>query len=230
VTFIDIPWGQVRLQLGDGGPHARRNVQGVRFRLADDADPDAGLAVRTQRGLADVGAERYRGDIADARRAADDDVLEVRRRGDVRRRAHDEVLIRRGDRTGRGIEGNRCEGRSQVGDGEAEARQPVLVDIDAEDLVAIAVDLDVGDAGHGGQFVLDLVLDDDGHVLDRHGVRRHRQPHNRVGIGVGLDDARRIGGFGNLVGNAADGVAHIGGGDVEIDAVVELDGNAARAK
>ena len=41
-----------------------------------------------------------------------------------------------------------------------------------------------------------------------------RKPHDRLGIGVGLDDARRIGVFGQLVGDAADRVAHVGGGDV----------------
>ena len=55
------------------------------------------------------------------------------------------------------------------------------------------------------------------------------EPHHGVGIGVGLDDARRVGVLGQLVGDAADGVAHVGGGDVEIDAVVELDGDAAAA-
>ena len=89
-----------------------------------------------------------------------------------------------------------------------------LVDVDAEDLVAVAIDLDVGDAGHGGERVLDLVLDQDGHVLDRHGVGGDGEPHHRVGIGVGLDDARRIDVVGQLVGDAADGVAHVGGGDV----------------
>jgi hypothetical protein len=57
------------LQLGDGGRHAGGNIQRVGFGLANDADADAGLAVRAQRGLADVGTERYRGDVADACRA-----------------------------------------------------------------------------------------------------------------------------------------------------------------
>ena len=59
-----------------------------------------------------------------------------------------------------------------VGDGQAEARELRLVDVDAEDLLAVAVDLHVGDAGHGRQRVDDLVLDQDRHVLDRHACRR----------------------------------------------------------
>ena len=61
---------------------------------------------------------------------------------------------------------------ADVGDRQAEAGELGLVDIDAEDLLAVAVDLDVGDAGHRRQRVEDLVLDQDRHVLDRTWCRR----------------------------------------------------------
>ena len=83
-----------------------------------------------------------------------------------------------------------------VGDGQAEARELGLVDVDAEDLLAVAIDLHVGDAGDRRERVEDLVLDEDRHVLDRHGVGGDGKAHDRVGVGVGLDDARRIGVFG----------------------------------
>ena len=127
----------------------------------------------------------------------------------------------------RRVEGDRSERVANVGDGQPVAGELGLVDVDAENLLAVAVDLYVGDAGHGGQHVDDLVFDQDRHVLDRHGVGGDRQPHHRVGIGVGLDDARRVHVVGKLVLDAAYGVAHVGGRDIEIDAVVELDGDAA---
>ena len=133
-------------------------------------------------------------------------------------------------RAGRGIEGDGRQRVAQIGDREAEARELCLIDVDAENLVAIAIDLHVGDARHGGQLVDDLVLDDQRHVLDGHGVGGHGEPHDGIGIGVRLDDARRIRLVGQLVGDAADRVAHVGGGDVQIDAVVELDGDAAVAE
>ena len=47
-----------------------------------------------------------------------------------------------------------------------------LVDVDAEDLLAVAVDLHVGDARRRRKRVDDLILDEDRHVLDRHACRR----------------------------------------------------------
>ena len=60
-----------------------------------------------------------------------------------------------------------------------------------------------------------------------HGVGGDGKPQHGIGVGVGLDDARRIGVVGKLVAHAPDRVAHVGCRDVEIDAVGELDGDAA---
>ena len=71
--------------------------------------------------------------------------------------AHDDVLVVGGQRAGRHVEGDiDASALRDVGDGQAEAGQLGLVDVDAEDLVAVAIDLHVGDAGHGGQRVDDL--------------------------------------------------------------------------
>ena len=105
-----------------------------------------------------------------------------------------------------------------------------LVDVDAEDLLAIAPDLDVGDTGHRGERILDLVFDKHRHVLDRHRVRRDGKPHHGVGIGVRFDDLWRVRLFRQLIGDPADRVPDVGRGDVQVDAVVELDGDATAAE
>ncbi len=205
-------FGQDLLHLRDGRAHAVGDFQRVRLRLADDAHADAGLAVGAQRRVARIGAERDRGDILELNPAVDEQVLEILRRGDVRRRAHDDVLRVGGQRAGRDVVGDACQRVAQIGDGQAEGRQPRLVDVDAEDLVAVAIDRHVGDARHRGKPIDHLVLDEDRHVLDGQGVGGDGEPHDRIGIGVRLDDARLVGAVGHVVGHAAKRVADIGGG------------------
>ena len=65
VTLDAHAFRQVLLDVGDGRVDAVGDVERVRLRLADDADADAGLAVGAQRGLADIGAERHRRDVAE---------------------------------------------------------------------------------------------------------------------------------------------------------------------
>ena len=70
---------QVLLDVRDRRAHAIRDVERVGFGLPDDAEPDAGLAVRAQRGLRDVRPERYRRDVAEPVLVADHQRLELLR-------------------------------------------------------------------------------------------------------------------------------------------------------
>ena len=222
--------GQVRPQPLDGISHALGNLQRVGLRLPDDAESDARLAVGAKLAFADVAAQGDGRDITEPRTAVDDDRLELLRRGDSRGGAHDQVLAVARQRPGRRIEGHGGESRRHVGHGQAQSGKFGLVDVDAEDLVAVAIDLHVGDTRNGRERIDDLVLDQNRHVLHAHRVRRHREPQHRLGISVGLDDPRHLRVVGKVVADTRDRVAHVRCRDVEIDAVAEFDCEPAPAE
>ena len=199
-------------------------------RLADHADPEPALPVRAQDRVADVRPERHRRHVGQPRVVVEHQRPERLGRVDRRRRAHHEALVRGGQRPGRAVEGDRRQRVAHVGERQPAARQRHLVDVHPEDPVAAAVDLQVRDAGRRDQPVLDRVLDEVGQVLDRHRVRGHADADHRVGVGVGLDDARLVGVVGQLVHHPPDRVARVRGRDVEVGRVGELDRHPAAAR
>jgi len=207
-----------------------RNFQRVRRRLPDDADADAGAAVGAQRAFARIGAERDAGDIAELDPVIDVEVFKTFRSGHIGGGAHHDVGGSGGQRSSRHIQRHIAQGGAQIGQRQAEGRQTRLVDINAENLFPVAIDSNVGDAGHRRQPVDHHVLDQNGHVLDVETVRRHREAHHRVGIGVGLDDAGIIGAIGHVVGHPAERIADIGGRDIEIGAFIEFNRHPAAAQ
>ena len=74
------------------------NIERVRLRLPDDAEPDALTAVGAQRRGADIRPERHRGDVAEADIVAEHQVLELFRRLQVGGGAHRNVLVGAGQR------------------------------------------------------------------------------------------------------------------------------------
>ncbi len=60
--------------------------------------------------------------------------------------------------------------------------------------------------------------------------RGHREPHDGVGVGVRLDDLRRVDFLGQVVVHARDRIAHVGRRDVQVDAVVEFRSHPAAAE
>src|SRR5690606_22217478 len=60
-------------------------------------------------------------------------------------------------------------------------------------------------------------------------VGRDGELHDRLGVRVRLDDGGRIGAVRQAVGDAAQRIADVGGGVVEIDPVVEGEGDARAA-
>ena len=67
--------------------------------------------------------------------------------------AHEQGLVGVGHAPRRRIEGDVAEGRHQVADGQVTRRQGIGIDDDPDERIAVAVDLDVGDALDGGEAV-----------------------------------------------------------------------------
>ncbi len=58
-------------------------------------------------------------------------------------------------------------------------------------------------------------------------IRSNGDPHHRVGVAVGLDNARFVRPLGQAGADAAHGIAHVVGGLVDVPACLELDNGAA---
>ena len=112
-------FGERRVELGDGGANARRNVERVRLRLADDAEPDAGRAVDAQRAGLLRRPEDHVGHVADAGRAVDADRRHLLAAGDARVGAHEQLLVGSRQAAGRIVERDGLQRRFEVGHGEA---------------------------------------------------------------------------------------------------------------
>ena len=211
----------------DGAGDAVRDRDAVRLRLADDAQPDAGLAVRTQRAGRGGGVEDDGGDIAQPHLVVDLDRLEILRPRQLGNGAHGDVLIGAVDRAGRGVEGEGGDGVADIGDGEAEACELERIDVDLEGCLARAVDLHLGDARHRGQALGNDVLDDLAELGHAVPARGDGELDDGLRIGIGLEDHRIVGGVRQGAADAAQRVAHVGGSDIEIGAFGEFEGDAA---
>ena len=145
--------------------------------------------------------ERHRRDVAEPHIVAEDQVLELLRRLQARRwRAPTISWLALVSDPGRHVERGSCRAPSRRSATVSPRLASFdLVDVDAEDLLLVAVDLHVGDALDGGEPIGDLVFDKQRQVFHRQRVGRHRQPHDRLAVGVGLDDPRLVGILGQLV-------------------------------
>src|SRR5690606_23577127 len=157
------------------------------------------------------------------------EVLELGRRRHFGDGADGDVLVGAVERTRRAVEGDGGEGIADVGDGEPEAGQLHLVDVDLENVALGPVDLHVGDAGHGCQAFGDDVVDQRRQVLLGQGVGGDGDLDDGAGVGIRLEDGGVVGVVGQAAGQPAGGVADIGGGVVEVGAVGEGEGDAAAA-
>ena len=82
-------------------------------------------------------------------------------------------------RARRGVEGDRGERLGEVGDVQTAGGEVRRVDVDAEDLLPIAVDLHVGDPIDGREAIDHPVLDDDRQLLGGQRVGGDREPQDR---------------------------------------------------
>ena len=214
----------------DGGFHPLRDAERVGLGLAQDAEADALHAVGAQGRGAVVGAEHDGGDVAQPDVVAQQDVLEVFRRRQIGGGAHDDVLGAGFQRTGRHVERRRGQRLRDIHDRQAAAGERALVDVDAEDLLLVTVEFHVGHSFHGRDAVGDLVVDEERQVFHAERGGGDGKPHDRLRIGIRLDDARFVDIVGKLVGDPAERIAHVVGGNGEIGGIVELEGDAAGAE
>ena len=152
--------GQRGVELVDRGPDAGGNLEDIGLRLADDAEADAGLAVHAERRAAFRRAEHDVGDIADPGGRVDLDRRDLLGRLGAGVGADEERLGLVGDLAGGRVERDVAESAGQVVDGEAARGERVGIDDDADQRLAVAADLDVGDALDCGEAVDDLVVDE----------------------------------------------------------------------
>ncbi len=183
---------QCVFQIGDCCPNTFRNIKRVRLRLTHDAKTNGCLAVRPDSRTFNIWTQCYRRNIADLRAPFNIDTFEVFWPFKIGRGTNHNRLIGTTQRTRWRIKthGRKCAGN--IRDGQPVACQARLIDIDTENLVAITIDLHIGDTGNSRENILDLIFNQHRHIVDRHGVGRYSEAHDRIGIGIGLDDARRI--------------------------------------
>ena len=215
------------MQVVDRLMHAFGDFERVAGGGADDAHADAAFAIGAQHGFVRGGSQRHAGHVTDGDIGAEFEVFEgfgCDHRGGC---PHVDGLAAAFQIAGGHVKGHVAKGAGHVGEGQAAAGQFQLVDIDAKDRLAVAIDLQVGHAGDRDQAVFDLIAHQLGQILRAARVRGDGDPHHRIGIGVGLDDLRLVRVIGQVIGNPRDGIAGVVGGHVEIDAVGEFQRDAA---
>src|SRR5690606_17889805 len=144
------------------------------------------------------------------------DALEIGGRGHLGDSADGDVLVGAVDRAGGGIEGDGGQGIAHVGYGEAQAGQLEGVDVDLEGGGAGAIDLYLGNAIDGAQALGDDGIDQFAQFGHGHGVGGHGELDDGLGVAVGLEDGGIIDTIGQVAVDAAQGIADLRGGGVEI--------------
>src|SRR5690606_32990198 len=129
-------------------------IERIRLCLTDDAETNCRLAVGPDRRAFDIRPKRDGSNIADLRASVDVDVLEILRLFQIGRGTDNDGLIGATQRTGRGVQPHGRKRRRNIRNGQTIARKARLIDIDAEYLVAVTVDLDVSHARNRGEDIL----------------------------------------------------------------------------
>jgi hypothetical protein len=109
-----------------------------------------------------------------------------------------------------------------VGDGQLARGEFAPVEPDADGISPGAENVDIGDAFDGAEPVGEVALDIVGDLRRRHAVAGDGDAHDRIGIGIALDDARLVDVVRQASADPTDRVAHIVGGLVDIAAADEL--------
>ncbi|MND42990.1 hypothetical protein D3C80_337770 [compost metagenome] len=214
----------------DGGLHAGGNIERVGLRLTDDAKTDTLHAIGAQRGGFVIRTEHDGCHVAKADIVLDEKVGKVLRLRQARRGAHDDVLRRAFQRSRRHVECRAGQRVGNIGHGQTTAGECCLIEIDAKNLFLIAIKLDIGNAVDSSQAVDDLVIHQLGQIFHAERRRGDGKAHDRLAVGIRLDDLRLVGIIGQLIGDAADGVTHIVSRNGHVDIVAKFHRHAAGAE
>ena len=133
----------------------------------------------------------------------------------------------RDDLAGRQLDIAAAHRRLDIGDGQIAGGKRAAVEPDADGVAPLTANIDAGHALERRQPVDEEAVDIIGDPGRRHAFGCHGKPHHRVGVAIVLDDARLVGAFRQARPDAADSVAHIVGGFVDIAADFEHDDGAA---
>ena len=110
-----------------------------------------------------------------------------------------------------------------VGDGDAERGHHAVVEPQPHRIAPLAGDDHGGDTGQLGQAVHQPRLGQRGQLDLVVALAGERQPHDGVRVRVALGDDRVVHLLGQVAACLGDAIAHVVGGDVDVDVQVELD-------
>ena len=115
------------------------------------------------------------------------------------------------------------QGGFDVADRQATGREGGGVQPDAHGVALLAIDLDLGHAGYGGQAVDQVAIGIVRQLKPVHRRRAQEQDHDRLAVAVRLGHFRRL----RLIGQTADdtghAIAHVVGGVIDVAVQRELD-------
>jgi hypothetical protein len=223
--------GPDALHLGTHGP---RRGQRVRLGLLDDPEPQGRPAVGAELAAQLHGPDLDLGDLAEphgiaAGCARDHQAGEVLRGAELPARAQRELALLR-LQPPRGPLGVLLLQRAlDVLGGEAARGQRQAVQPDAHGEAPLPAQAHLRDALEVGEAVHEVALGVVRELEPVHPVAGEHEPEDRRGVGVGLGDLRRVGLLGQLAERAADAVAHVVGGVVDVARELELDADGGAA-
>src|SRR5690606_29660234 len=113
-------------------------------------------------------------------------------------------------------------------DGEIVGGEPLPVDPDAHGIATLAEDGDIGDAVEVLEPVDHVAIDVVGQFERIHPLGDEGDVDDRLGVRLDLGDGGLVDLVRQAPAHAADAVAHVAGGDVDIDIRAEAHGDAAR--
>ena len=196
------PLGELLLDLDEPRPHVAAHLHRVRAAELGDPEPDGRLAHGTADSAAVLQAVLDHRDVAQAHRGAvpvgDDEVAEVLDVDRLALGADVHLAVRPLDAAGGHLEVLALDRGVHVRDGQALRLEARRVVPHPHVAVAEALELDLAHARDRLELGADHVADVVGHEGRRPGAP-HRDPHDRLVLGVRLADGRRVHAFRQVI-------------------------------
>ena len=209
--------------------HAIDDGERVGGRLAHDAHADGGLARLVEFEARILRPDLDSGDLAEAHEIAalvgDDHLRELLGRGEAGIGLDGEFALRGLDPAAGQLDVLALDGGFEILHRQAAGGERRAVDPDAHGEAPFAAQVDVGDAGNGGQAVHIDALEVVAEFERIEGGGGDADPHDGRGVRIDLAHHRRIGAVRQAPGDAGHGVAHVRGRGFRIAGDLELDGD-----